>query len=65
MFSKSGVISGGSTALRTKARCWEEKGVAQLKERKYTLMTELRVSHHTHRLSAGRGNVLNCFNHAV
>lgn len=45
MFEKSGVISGGSSNLRTKARCWEEKDVLQLKERKTQLTTELRVSH--------------------
>uniref|UniRef100_A0AAX7TNK6 SMC hinge domain-containing protein n=1 Tax=Astatotilapia calliptera TaxID=8154 RepID=A0AAX7TNK6_ASTCA len=42
MFEKSGVISGGSSNLRTKARCWEEKDVLQLKERKTQLTTELR-----------------------
>uniref|UniRef100_A0A3Q4MUB8 Structural maintenance of chromosomes protein 1B-like n=1 Tax=Neolamprologus brichardi TaxID=32507 RepID=A0A3Q4MUB8_NEOBR len=42
MFEKSGVISGGSSNLRTKARCWEEKDMLQLKERKTQLTTELR-----------------------
>uniref|UniRef100_A0A3Q2VSC9 Structural maintenance of chromosomes protein n=1 Tax=Haplochromis burtoni TaxID=8153 RepID=A0A3Q2VSC9_HAPBU len=42
MFEKSGVISGGSSNLRTKARCWEEKDVLQLNERKTQLTTELR-----------------------
>ncbi|XP_075993807.1 structural maintenance of chromosomes protein 1B [Genypterus blacodes] len=42
MFAKSGVISGGSTSLQAKARCWEAKGVAQLKERKEKLMAEMR-----------------------
>uniref|UniRef100_A0A3Q0S8N3 Structural maintenance of chromosomes 1B n=1 Tax=Amphilophus citrinellus TaxID=61819 RepID=A0A3Q0S8N3_AMPCI len=42
MFEKSGVISGGSTNLRAKARCWDEKDMLQLKERKNQLTTELR-----------------------
>ncbi len=47
MFAKSGVISGGSSDLRTKARCWEEKDMMRLKERKDKLTAELRVSQHT------------------
>ncbi|CAN9498997.1 unnamed protein product [Ophioblennius macclurei] len=42
MFSKSGVISGGSSDLRTKARCWDEKEVIVLRERKEQLSNELR-----------------------
>ncbi|KAJ8262037.1 hypothetical protein GJAV_G00161370 [Gymnothorax javanicus] len=42
MFSKSGEISGGSFNLRSKARCWEEKVMSQLKESKDQLTTELR-----------------------
>ncbi|XP_041651704.1 structural maintenance of chromosomes protein 1B isoform X2 [Cheilinus undulatus] len=42
LFSKSGVISGGSSDLRTKARCWEEKDMKRLIERKHQLMAELR-----------------------
>uniref|UniRef100_A0A7N6AXV2 Structural maintenance of chromosomes protein n=1 Tax=Anabas testudineus TaxID=64144 RepID=A0A7N6AXV2_ANATE len=34
LFAKSGVISGGSSDLRTKARCWDEKDMRRLKERK-------------------------------
>ncbi|XP_029697016.1 structural maintenance of chromosomes 1B isoform X2 [Takifugu rubripes] len=41
LFSKSGVISGGSSDLRNKARCWDEKAVVQLKERKDQLTAEL------------------------
>ncbi|XP_072519346.1 structural maintenance of chromosomes protein 1B [Salminus brasiliensis] len=42
MFSKSGVISGGSLHLRSKARRWEEKEMSGLKERKEQLSAELR-----------------------
>ncbi|KAI4881270.1 hypothetical protein NFI96_033789, partial [Prochilodus magdalenae] len=42
MFSKSGVISGGSVHLRSKARRWEEKEMIGLKERKEQLTAELR-----------------------
>ncbi|KAJ0029120.1 hypothetical protein NQD34_004117, partial [Periophthalmus magnuspinnatus] len=41
MFSKSGVISGGSSHLRSKARCWDEAEVKELKERKEKLAKEL------------------------
>lgn len=44
LFSKSGVISGGSSDLRTKARRWDEAAMVQLKERKEKLTAELRVS---------------------
>lgn len=47
MFSKSGVISGGSSDLRYKARRWDEKDMKQLKERREQLSAELRVSQHT------------------
>uniref|UniRef100_A0A6Q2YEA5 Structural maintenance of chromosomes protein n=1 Tax=Esox lucius TaxID=8010 RepID=A0A6Q2YEA5_ESOLU len=43
MFSKSGVISGGSSHLRSKALRWDEKDVNKLKERKDQLTAELRV----------------------
>ena len=46
LFAKSGVISGGSSDLRSKARCWDEKDMTQLRERKEQLTAELRVSHH-------------------
>ncbi|CAL8322239.1 unnamed protein product [Gadus morhua 'NCC'] len=42
LFTKSGVISGGSSDLRTKARCWDEKAVKTLKDRKDQLTAELR-----------------------
>lgn len=43
LFSKSGVISGGSSDLHTKARRWGETAMAQLKDRKEKLTAELRV----------------------
>lgn len=43
LFSKSGVISGGSSDLQTKARRWGETAVAKLKDRKEKLTAELRV----------------------
>lgn len=39
------MISGGSSDLRSKARCWDEKAVVQLKERKEQLTAELHVSY--------------------
>ncbi|XP_061679482.1 structural maintenance of chromosomes protein 1B isoform X2 [Syngnathoides biaculeatus] len=42
LFSKSGVISGGSSDLRTKARCWDDKDVTRLKRKKDELTDELR-----------------------
>lgn len=43
LFSKSGVISGGSSDLQTKARRWGEAAVANMKGRKEKLTAELRV----------------------
>ncbi|XP_034443413.1 structural maintenance of chromosomes protein 1B isoform X1 [Hippoglossus hippoglossus] len=43
LFAKSGVISGGSSDLRSKARCWDEKDMTQLRERKEQLTAELRT----------------------
>lgn len=45
LFLKSGVISGGSSDLKFKARCWDEKGISQLREMKDKLKNELRVSY--------------------
>ncbi|KAM6937011.1 structural maintenance of chromosomes protein 1B [Xenentodon cancila] len=42
LFKTSGVISGGSSYLRTKARCWDEKDMIQLKERMDQQTAELR-----------------------
>ncbi|XP_077166797.1 structural maintenance of chromosomes protein 1B isoform X4 [Paroedura picta] len=42
LFLKSGVISGGSSYLKMKARCWDEKEINELKERRENLMNELK-----------------------
>ncbi|XP_059701718.1 structural maintenance of chromosomes protein 1B isoform X2 [Haemorhous mexicanus] len=42
LFLKSGVISGGSSDLRFKARCWDEKEINKMKERRDSLITELK-----------------------
>ncbi|XP_060632142.2 structural maintenance of chromosomes protein 1B isoform X1 [Anolis sagrei] len=42
LFSKSGIISGGSSYLKMKARCWDEKEVSKLKERREKLVNELK-----------------------
>lgn len=43
LFLKSGVISGGSSDLRFKARCWDEKEINKMKERRDSLIKELKV----------------------
>lgn len=43
LFSKSGVISGGSSDLRSKARIWDEKEITRMKERRDSLISELKV----------------------
>ncbi|XP_054863802.1 structural maintenance of chromosomes protein 1B isoform X3 [Amphiprion ocellaris] len=43
LFAKSGTISGGSSDLRSKARCWDEKDMMHLKERKDQLVIELHM----------------------
>ncbi|KAM4883294.1 structural maintenance of chromosomes protein 1B isoform 2-T2 [Thomomys bottae] len=42
LFLKSGVISGGSSDLRQKARCWDEKEVKNLKDKRNQLVQELK-----------------------
>ncbi|XP_009869921.1 PREDICTED: structural maintenance of chromosomes protein 1B, partial [Apaloderma vittatum] len=42
LFLKSGVISGGSSDLRFKARCWDEKEINKMKERRDSLINKLR-----------------------
>ncbi|XP_073423765.1 structural maintenance of chromosomes protein 1B isoform X2 [Dendrobates tinctorius] len=42
LFLKSGVISGGSSDLRFKAKRWDEKEINELKEKKDCLMSELK-----------------------
>lgn len=44
LFQKSGVISGGASDLKAKARRWDEKAVDKLKEKKERLTEELKVS---------------------
>lgn len=48
LFQKSGVISGGASDLKAKARRWDEKAVDKLKEKKERLTEELKVSHWQH-----------------
>ncbi|XP_075616403.1 structural maintenance of chromosomes protein 1B [Balearica regulorum gibbericeps] len=43
LFLKSGVISGGSSDLRFKARCWDDKEMNKMKERRDSLINELKV----------------------
>ncbi|CAH2278312.1 structural maintenance of chromosomes 1B [Pelobates cultripes] len=42
LFLKSGVISGGSSDLRFKAKRWDEKEIHELKEKRDALINELR-----------------------
>ncbi|XP_020833111.1 LOW QUALITY PROTEIN: structural maintenance of chromosomes protein 1B [Phascolarctos cinereus] len=42
LFLKSGVISGGSSDLKLKARHWDEKEINRLKERRDQLISELK-----------------------
>ncbi|NXF09394.1 SMC1B protein, partial [Smithornis capensis] len=42
LFLKSGVISGGSSDLRFKARCWDDKELSKMKERRDSLINELK-----------------------
>jgi len=42
LFQKSGVISGGASDLKAKARRWDEKAVDKLKDRKEKLTDELK-----------------------
>lgn len=44
LFQKSGVISGGASDLKAKARRWDEKAVDKLKEKKEKLTEELKVA---------------------
>ncbi|KAJ8265455.1 hypothetical protein COCON_G00145540 [Conger conger] len=47
LFQKSGVISGGASDLKAKARRWDEKAVDKLKDRKEKLTEELKGSSQT------------------
>ncbi|NXI42650.1 SMC1B protein, partial [Galbula dea] len=42
LFLKSGVISGGSSDLRFKARCWDDKEINKMNERREGLINELK-----------------------
>ncbi|NXG71311.1 SMC1B protein, partial [Baryphthengus martii] len=42
LFLTSGVISGGSSDLRFKARCWDDKEINKIKERRDSLINELK-----------------------
>ncbi|CAG5126155.1 unnamed protein product, partial [Candidula unifasciata] len=42
IFNKSGIISGGASDLKAKARRWDEKSLSQLKAKKERLMEELK-----------------------
>lgn len=44
LFQKSGVISGGASDLKAKARRWDEKAVDKLKDKKEKLTEELKVT---------------------
>ena len=47
LFQKSGVISGGASDLKAKARRWDEKAVDKLKDKKERLTDELKVLPHS------------------
>ncbi|KAM8979654.1 LOW QUALITY PROTEIN: structural maintenance of chromosomes protein 1B [Sarcophilus harrisii] len=42
LFLKSGVISGGSSDLKIKAKCWDDKELTKMKERRDQLTSELK-----------------------
>uniref|UniRef100_A0A8D1UV96 SMC hinge domain-containing protein n=1 Tax=Sus scrofa TaxID=9823 RepID=A0A8D1UV96_PIG len=42
LFLKSGVISGGSSDLKYKARCWDEKELKNLRDKRTQLIQELK-----------------------
>uniref|UniRef100_A0A4W3GIN1 SMC hinge domain-containing protein n=1 Tax=Callorhinchus milii TaxID=7868 RepID=A0A4W3GIN1_CALMI len=48
LFQKSGVISGGASDLKAKARRWDEKAVEKLKNKKEKLTEELKVGDTCH-----------------
>lgn len=43
LFLKSGIISGGASYLKMKARYWDEKEMNMLKDQREKLMNELKV----------------------
>ncbi|XP_027516578.1 structural maintenance of chromosomes protein 1B [Corapipo altera] len=52
LFLKSGVISGGSSDLRFKARCWDDKEMNKMKEKRDSLIHELKTLMKTKRKEA-------------
>ncbi|XP_074128259.1 structural maintenance of chromosomes protein 1B isoform X2 [Sminthopsis crassicaudata] len=42
LFLKSGVISGGSSDLKIKAKCWDDKELSKMKEKRDQLISELK-----------------------
>ncbi|NWU84979.1 SMC1B protein, partial [Onychorhynchus coronatus] len=52
LFLKSGVISGGSSDLRFKARRWDDKEMSKMKERRDSLINELKTLMKTKRKEA-------------
>lgn len=46
LFLKSGVISGGSSDLKHKALCWDEKELHNLRDKRSQLVQELKVNPH-------------------
>ncbi|NWR33805.1 SMC1B protein, partial [Tachuris rubrigastra] len=52
LFLKSGVISGGSSDLRFKARYWDDKEINKMKERRDSLINELKTLMKTKRKEA-------------
>lgn len=44
LFLKSGVISGGSSDLKHKALCWDEKELNSLRDKRGQLVQELKVN---------------------
>uniref|UniRef100_A0A915I2X7 Structural maintenance of chromosomes protein n=1 Tax=Romanomermis culicivorax TaxID=13658 RepID=A0A915I2X7_ROMCU len=49
LFQKSGIISGGTSELRAKARRWDEKAVSQLRTQKAALVEEQKELHRIRR----------------
>ncbi|XP_072027504.1 structural maintenance of chromosomes protein 1A-like [Amphiura filiformis] len=57
MFAKSGIISGGASDLKAKARRWDEKSLNQLKQRKTELTDELKIEQKKKRKESELNNI--------
>ncbi|XP_071504723.1 structural maintenance of chromosomes protein 1A-like [Diadema antillarum] len=57
MFQKSGIISGGASDLKAKARRWDEKSLNSLKQRKQELTTDLKELQKTKRKESELNNI--------